>query len=49
MEMKKKKKHLKCKLCGSDKGLVRKYNLCLCRRCFKEVAKKLGFEKYGYH
>lgn len=35
-----------CKRCASHKGVVRKYGLNLCRRCFKENALKLGFTKY---
>ena len=42
--MKKEKKV--CKRCGNDKGLIRKYNLHLCRRCFKELAEHIGFKKY---
>lgn len=34
-----------CKFCGSSKAVVRKYDLYLCRRCFKDHAKDLGFEK----
>ena len=36
----------KCVKCGSFKGLIRKYRLNYCRRCFREVAPKLGFKKY---
>ena len=35
-----------CKRCGSYNGLVRKYNLMLCRQCFREVAASLGFRKF---
>ncbi len=35
-----------CRFCGTKKGLIRKYNLYICRRCFNEVAPKLGFKKY---
>ena len=35
-----------CKLCGSQKGVISKYKLDICRRCFKQNAQKLGFEKY---
>ena len=37
----------KCVRCGSSKGLIRKYNLMYCRRCFREVARGLGFKKFG--
>lgn len=35
-----------CVRCGSFKGTIRKYGLNYCRRCFREVAPKLGFKKY---
>ena len=35
-----------CKQCGSHKGVISKYNIGLCRRCFKENAEKIGFRKY---
>jgi len=40
------KKKVVCKICGINRGLVRKYNLYICRRCFKDNALKLGFKKY---
>lgn len=43
-EMERKKKA--CAMCGSQKGVISKYKLNICRRCFKQNAKKLGFEKY---
>lgn len=36
----------RCIRCGSHGSLIRRYNLYLCRQCFREVAKKLGFKKY---
>ena len=36
-----------CKLCGSSRALIRKYSLNICRRCFREVGKRIGFEKFG--
>jgi len=35
-----------CKKCGSHKGVISKYDLGLCRRCFKDYALQLGFRKY---
>ncbi len=35
----------KCQICGNSRGLIRSYKLYLCRRCFREVANDLGFEK----
>lgn len=36
----------KCKRCGRKQGLVRKYDIFLCRHCFREIAHDMGFEKY---
>ncbi|MBS7652079.1 MAG: 30S ribosomal protein S14 [Candidatus Bathyarchaeia archaeon] len=35
-----------CRRCGAHDGLIRRYDLNLCRRCFREVAEALGFKKY---
>lgn len=37
----------KCVKCGSPRGHIGKYRINLCRRCFREDAKKLGFRKYS--
>ncbi len=37
----------KCEKCGSQRAIIRKYNLFYCRRCFREVAKQIGFKKYS--
>jgi small subunit ribosomal protein S14 len=37
----------KCRICGGSRALIRAYGLYVCRRCFREVAKELGFKKYG--
>ncbi|VVB65429.1 30S ribosomal protein S14 type Z [Candidatus Gugararchaeum adminiculabundum] len=36
----------KCRFCGTARGLIRKYKLQICRRCFREVGEKIGFRKY---
>ncbi len=36
-----------CRICGRKEGIVRKYRLYLCRQCFREVAKDIGFRKYN--
>ena len=36
----------KCRICGRKQALIKKYNLVVCRQCFREVARDLGFEKY---
>ena len=34
-----------CRVCGNHHGLIRKYNLMMCRRCFRERAQTIGFQK----
>jgi ribosomal protein S14 len=46
-ERSKKIKEFTCKFCGAHKGMIRKYNLLICRRCFKDNAESLGFRKYN--
>jgi len=36
----------KCKRCQNHHGIIRKYGLNLCRRCFREEANTIGFFKY---
>ena len=36
-----------CKRCGDYAAVIQKYELYLCRRCFREVANALGFQKNG--
>ena len=35
-----------CSMCGTHKGVVSKYDLHICRRCFKDNAERIGFRKY---
>jgi small subunit ribosomal protein S14 len=35
-----------CLRCGRKRGIVRRYNLHVCRQCFREIAMDLGFHKY---
>lgn len=37
----------KCTICGTQRGIIHKHDLLICRRCFREVAQKIGFEKYN--
>ncbi len=37
----------RCKRCGKYGSHIQKYGLHLCRQCFREIAKKLGFKKYN--
>ncbi|MCP3681148.1 MAG: 30S ribosomal protein S14 [bacterium] len=36
----------RCVRCGNTRGHISKYGLHLCRRCFREIATKIGFKKY---
>lgn len=33
------------RVCGNTHGLIRKYGLNMCRQCFKDYAKDIGFVK----
>lgn len=35
-----------CRVCTARQGLIRKYNLYVCRRCFRDYAKDIGFKKF---
>ena len=35
-----------CRVCTNSEGLIRKYNLMICRRCFREQAPQIGFNKF---
>jgi len=37
-----------CKICGRYGAHIGKYSLHICRQCFREIAEKLGFKKYGH-
>lgn len=37
----------KCRRCGRYGAHIQKYNLKLCRQCFREIAKNIGFKKYS--
>jgi small subunit ribosomal protein S14 len=36
----------RCKRCGSHVAVIQAHGILLCRRCFRELAPKLGFKKY---
>ncbi|MFH1125711.1 MAG: 30S ribosomal protein S14 [Candidatus Altiarchaeota archaeon] len=40
-------KAMRCRVCGNNRGMVHKYGLEMCRKCFKEHAKSIGFTKYS--
>ena len=35
-----------CIICGTHRRLIRKYGLMICGRCFREIAREMGFKKY---
>lgn len=37
----------KCQLCLRVGGHIGKYGLNICRHCFRDYSKKMGFKKYG--
>lgn len=37
----------KCMHCGRYGHVYQMHDLKLCRRCFRELAPKMGFKKYG--
>lgn len=37
----------KCKRCGRFGAHVSKYNLHICRHCFREIAEKIGFQRFN--
>ena len=41
-----KKKAKKCMRCGSCNAVYHRLGINLCRRCFREMAPKMGFRKY---
>ncbi|KAG3286958.1 small ribosomal subunit protein uS14 [Ictidomys tridecemlineatus] len=34
-----------CSVCSNGHGLIRKYGLNICRQCFRQYAKDIGFIK----
>ncbi|KAF4958202.1 hypothetical protein FGADI_2574 [Fusarium gaditjirri] len=38
-----------CRVCKHKAGLIRKYDLNLCRQCFREKAKDIGFNKVSFN
>ena len=36
-----------CRRCGRMRGMVRRYDLRLCRQCFRDNARDIGFKKYS--
>ncbi|AEN06121.1 30S ribosomal protein S14 [Halolamina sp.] len=38
--------HRECRRCERHEGLVSKYGIFVCRQCFREIARSMGFRKY---
>jgi ribosomal protein S14 len=38
---------LTCLVCRTHRGVIHKYGLNICRRCFREDALSIGFKKYS--
>jgi len=45
-DLRKEKLKKRCRVCKGKKAIIRKYNLYVCRRCFKDIAVKIGFKKF---
>lgn len=39
---------VKCRNCGRRGAHVSKYGLHVCRQCFRDIARSIGFKKYGH-
>lgn len=37
----------RCRCCLMARGVIRKYDLVLCRKCFRERATLIGFTKFS--
>ncbi len=37
----------KCSRCGRTGAHIGKYGVNLCRQCFREISKEIGFKKYS--
>jgi len=35
-----------CRRCGTHRAIIRRYGLDICRRCFYEIGKDIGFKRY---
>lgn len=36
-----------CRRCGTHRGIIRRYGLNICRRCFYEIGKDINFRRYS--
>jgi small subunit ribosomal protein S14 len=37
----------RCTRCGRFRGTISSYGMYICRQCFRDTAKDLGFKKYN--
>jgi len=37
-----------CRVCAARQGLITKYEMMICRRCFREQAAQIGFVKVSH-
>ena len=37
----------RCRVCGNQQAIIRKYNMNICRQCFRTYAKDIGFVKHA--
>eukprot|EP00640_Fibrocapsa_japonica_P008738 CAMPEP_0113942468 /NCGR_PEP_ID=MMETSP1339-20121228/8178_1 /TAXON_ID=94617 /ORGANISM="Fibrocapsa japonica" /LENGTH=56 /DNA_ID=CAMNT_0000946959 /DNA_START=110 /DNA_END=280 /DNA_ORIENTATION=+ /assembly_acc=CAM_ASM_000762 len=37
----------KCRVCANPHAIIRKYGMNVCRQCFQQYAKDIGFIKYN--
>ncbi|MFX1364386.1 MAG: 30S ribosomal protein S14 [Promethearchaeota archaeon] len=35
-----------CRRCHTHRGVIRRYGLYICRRCFYEIGKDIGFKRF---
>ena len=45
-DLREEKKKRRCRVCGTRAAVISKYRLLVCRRCFKDIAVKIGFSKF---
>ena len=36
-----------CKRCGRTRAVIGKYQINLCRQCFRQIAQDIGFKQYS--
>jgi small subunit ribosomal protein S29e len=37
----------RCRVCANQCAIIRKYDIGMCRQCFRERATEIGFVKYN--